>query len=62
MELRTDVPLPRRHLNYLDKVCVRIDANTLHACSFILFLIVVVELVTVAMALSDKKTLSPLPL
>ena len=54
MELCADVPALLGNLNYLNKIGSRIDTYTLHAMGFELFLILIVELIAMAMALTDE--------
>ena len=58
MELRTDIPALLRYLDYLHKVGGRIDAYTLHASLLVFFLVFIVELVTMAMALTNGRSFS----
>ena len=51
VELRADVPFQPRYLHNLDKVALGIASHAVHAVALKLLLEVVVELITVAVAL-----------
>ena len=57
VKLGADVPALLGYLDNLDEVGGGVDAYTLHASPFVLFLIGIVELIAVAVALADEQTL-----
>ena len=55
MDLRTDVPALLGYLDNLYEAGSGVDAHTLHASGLVFFLVFIVELLAMAMALTDCK-------
>lgn len=54
VELRANVPAMFWDFDYLDQSAVRIASNTLHACSFVVGKVLIIELVTVTVAFGNQ--------